>query len=65
MSGTREGGLKGKKAIIKKHGKDFYKRIGQIGGLARVPKGFAMNPELAKKAGRIGGLISKRGKAKK
>ena len=65
MSGTKEGGLKGKKTIYAKHGKNFYKNIGRIGGLRCVPKGFAMNPELAKKAGKIGGMISKRGKAKK
>ena len=44
---------------------------GKIGGKAKVPKGFATMDEktgeylLAKRAGAIGGKISKRGRAKK
>lgn len=39
-------------------------KLGKLGGKAKVPKGFAMNKELARKAGKKGGKISKRGKAK-
>lgn len=65
MSGTVAGGLKTKKTIIERYGSDWYKKIGKIGGKACVPKGFAVNPELAKRAGSIGGKLSKRGPAKK
>ena len=64
MSGTRYGGLKASETNKQKYGKDFYKNIGRRGGKACVPKGFAVNPELAKRAGSIGGKLSKRGKAK-
>lgn len=65
MSGTKEGGIKAKNTNIKRQGKNFYKIIGSLGGQAKVAKGFSMNPELAKIAGRKGGKISKRGKGKK
>lgn len=49
-----------------KHGADFYKRIGAIGGKKGkkdgTVKGFAANPELARRAGLIGGKVSRRGK---
>ena len=65
MSGTKAGGIKTAKTIKLKHGKDFYKRIGRIGGSKKgVLKGFALNPELARVAGAKGGRISRRGKAK-
>lgn len=67
MAGTVEGGIKARKLIMKRHGKDFYKKIGQKGGSKSHPETrfFSLNPEMAKKAGRKGGLISKRGPAKK
>lgn len=65
MSGSRLGGLKASETNKKKYGEDFYKNIGRRGGKACVPKGFAVNPELAKRAGSRGGKLSKRGKAKK
>lgn len=65
MSGTKEGGIKARNTNIEKHGQDFYRNIGRKGGKKGGMKGFARNPELAKSAGRKGGLISKRGKAKK
>ena len=45
MSGSREGGLKAKQKILAMD-KDFYKRIGRLGGSAETsePKGFACNP---------------------
>ena len=65
MSGSRLGGLKAAETNKQKYGRDWYKKIGKIGGKACVPKGFAVNPELAKRAGSTGGKLSKRGKAKK
>lgn len=64
MAGTKEGGLKAKNTNYEKHGRDFYKRIGAIGGRNSRSGGFAANRELASRAGRIGGMRSKRGKAK-
>lgn len=65
MAGTVEGGKKAARTNQEKHGKDFYKRIGAKGGKAGNTGGFAANRELASIAGKIGGAISKRGKAKK
>lgn len=65
MAGTKEGGRKAAKTNLKKHGKDFYSRIGTMGGRNGHTGGFAANPELAKIAGRKGGKKSKRGPAKK
>lgn len=62
MAGTSSGGLKAKRTNIARHGSDFYKRIGAIGGKNGHTGGFAANPELAKIAGSKGGRISKRGK---
>ena len=66
MPGTREGGIKAGKTNCKLHGKDFYKRIGRKGGsVCGIKKGFALNIERAKAAGRKGGKISRRGKSVK
>ena len=68
MAGTRAGGLKAAATNKAKYGKGFYSRIGKKGGQNGRTGGFYNNPELAKNAGRkggkIGGLKSKRGKAK-
>lgn len=66
MAGNKIGGLKASLKNKKLHGEDFYKRIGHLGGIAPTSKlkGFASNPALAIVAGRKGGKISKRGKAK-
>lgn len=63
MSGTKAGGLKAAKTNKARNGEDFFKRIGRIGGYNGHTGGFASNPELAKRAGAIGGRKSKRGKA--
>lgn len=60
MSGTKVGGQKAAKTNKKRHGKDFYAKIGAKGGRNGHTGGFAANPELARKAGQIGGLISRR-----
>ena len=68
MAGTRAGGLKAAAKNKSKYGKDFYTRIGKKGGRNGRTGGFYNNPELARhagqKGGKIGGLKSKRGKAK-
>lgn len=65
MAGTKEGGRKAAITNKIKQGEDFYKRIGSKGGKWSGLKGFALDPERAKRAGQKGGKISKRGKAKK
>ncbi len=64
MAGTVAGG---KKAAAKNLARDplFYAKIGAKGGRLGRTGGFAANPELARIAGRKGGTISRRGKAKK
>lgn len=37
------------------HGEDYYKKIGKLGGAAKVKKGFGKNPKLASIAGKKGG----------
>lgn len=64
VSGTLAGGRKARDTNYKLHGKDFYKRIGAIGGRNGHTGGFAANPALAREAGRKGGKISRRGPAK-
>ncbi len=63
MVQTKSSGDTLRATMLKKHGSEdalseYYKKIGAKGGRAKVPKGFALNPELASKAG----SISKRGK---
>lgn len=66
MVGTKVGGIKTRQTNYLRHGTDFYQKIGKKGGMrVGILKGFAVNPELAKVAGSIGGKRSKRGKAKK
>ena len=71
MSGSRAGGLKASTTNIERYGKDFYKRIGQIGGRNGTTGGFASTKvgkdgltgvERAKIYGRKGGLKSRRRK---
>jgi len=61
MAGTKEGGEKAAKTNLKKYGPDFYQKIGAKGGKASTTGGFAGDRELARIAGRKGGLKSKRG----
>lgn len=73
MAGTIEGGRKAAKTNIEKYGKDFYRIQGQKGGRNGHTGGFASDKvgkdgltgtERAKIAGRKGGQLSKRGRAK-
>lgn len=63
MSGTKLGAAKARETNYAKHGRDFYARIGAMGGKNGHTGGFAANPELARQAGAIGGRKSRRGKA--
>lgn len=65
MAGTLEGGKKAAATNVKLYGKDFYKKIGSIGGRNGHTGGFAANPELARLAGAKGGRMSRRGPSKK
>ena len=62
MAGTKAGGVKAAQTNKAKHGSNFYAKIGAKGGKAGHTGGFAANPELARVAGRKGGLISRRSK---
>jgi len=62
MAGTKAGGMKAAATNKAKHGADFYAKIGAKGGKLGRTGGFAANPELARIAGRKGGLISRRTK---
>ena len=64
MSGTANGGKKAAATNKSKYGKDFYARIGAMGGKMGHTGGFYANRDLARKAGAMGGRISRRGKAK-
>ena len=74
MAGSIEGGRKAALTNKLKHGPDFYKRIGHLGGTSgKHNGGFASSKrgkdgltgsERAKIAGAKGGRKSRRGKAK-
>ena len=63
MPGTVKGGKQAAETNRKKYGKDFYARIGAVGGKKGTTGGFAANRELARLAGAKGGRISRRRKA--
>ncbi len=65
MPGTLEGGKKAAETNRKKHGPDFYKKIGAKGGKNGTTGGFAANRELARLAGMKGGRISRRPKVER
>lgn len=74
MSGTKAGGAKARDTNIARHGKDFYSRIGRMGGANGSTGGFASDKvgkdgltgrERALVAGAKGGSISRRGPSKK
>ncbi len=66
ISGTRQGGRKLSATIKSKYGVDeygksvFHKRVGALGGAASGTGGFFANRELAREAGRKGGLKSRK-----
>ncbi len=63
MAGTAKGGRLAAEKNRKKHGEDFYARIGKMGGRRGHTGGFAAGSEGRKRAsyyGAIGGSISRR-----
>lgn len=60
MAGNKTGGQKARDTNYARHGRDFYKRIGAIGGRKGTTGGFYANRELARIAGAKGGRISRR-----
>lgn len=64
--GSKEGAKKASITNRARYGEDWYKKIGSIGGSKCRPetRAFAVNPELARRAGAKGGRISRRGPAK-
>lgn len=65
MSGNKIGGLKAAATNKRKHGPDFYAKIGAKGGAKGRTGGFFANPELARIAGAKGGAMSRRGPSSK
>jgi hypothetical protein len=62
MSQTKAGAAKQRETIYARYGKDYFAEVGRLGGLKKVPKGFALSGKAAE-AGKIGGQRSRRGKA--
>ena len=65
MAGTVSGGKLAARTNKKKYGKDFYSRIGAMGGRNGHTGGFYANRELARTAGAKGGKKSRRGASDK
>lgn len=66
MGGSKAGGMKTYLTNIARD-PDFYKKIGSKGGGSpkrQGPRGFAADRELASRAGRMGGLISRKNRNK-
>ena len=61
IAGTHEGGIKARDKNLAKD-PDHYRKIGAKGGRNGHTGGFYANPELAREAGRRGGLKSRRKK---
>jgi general stress protein YciG len=62
MAGTSTGGKAAAKKNMRRYGKDFYARIGAMGGKNGHTGGFYANRDLARAAGAKGGRISRRTK---
>ncbi|MCA9325073.1 hypothetical protein KDA23_03355 [Candidatus Saccharibacteria bacterium] len=62
MAGTQAGGKAAATTNKTKYGKDFYARIGAMGGKKGHTGGFYANRELAREAGARGGRVSRRTK---
>lgn len=60
MAGTKAGGEKAAATNKARYGDKFYEGIGREGGLKSRGGGFAKDPELARRAGSIGGRNGKR-----
>jgi hypothetical protein len=60
MAGTKDGGKAAAATNKSKYGKDFYAKIGAMGGKKGHTGGFYANRELARIAGARGGRVSRR-----
>lgn len=60
MAGTPEGGRQAARTNKQRYGEDFYRKLGAEGGAKSRGGGFAKDPELARIAGRKGGMASRR-----
>jgi general stress protein YciG len=61
MGNTPEGARRARDTNMRKYGQDFYVRIGSMGGKASHTGGFYARRDIAREAGRKGGLKSRRG----
>jgi uncharacterized protein len=62
MAGTKAGGQRAAATNKAKYGSDFYANIGKKGGKNGRTGGFFANRDLARRAGAVGGRISRRTK---
>lgn len=65
MAGTRSGGRAAAETNKQRYGVDYYSKIGKKSHASwvkngRKPRGFAADKELASRAGKIGGEISRK-----
>lgn len=58
---TKSGAQKAKATIIRKYGANHWAKIGAMGGKNGHTGGFYANRDLARRAGAMGGRISRRG----
>jgi len=65
MAGTLAGGRKASITNQERYGKDYYVKLGSKGGKIGTTGGFYNNPELARRAGQLGGRVSRRGAAER
>lgn len=63
MGGTEKGGRRAAQTNKQRYGANFYETIGRLGGEKSRGGGFAKNPDLARVAGRKGGMASRRRKS--
>lgn len=61
MAGTTQGGKRAAETNKLRYGKNFYARIGSVGGKRGRTGGFYVNKITAMRAGHIGGCRSKKG----
>jgi general stress protein YciG len=62
MAGTINGGKAAANTNKMRYGRDFYAKIGAKGGKKGHTGGFWANRELARRAGALGGRVSRRTK---
>jgi uncharacterized protein len=62
MAGTIAGGKAAASTNKNRYGSDFYAKIGAKGGKKGHTGGFYANRDLARKAGAVGGRLSRRTK---